>query len=112
MKPIIGVISCGTADQRQFMPQTYLRAVEKAEGIPLILPCTSNEDAYTYYGRQCDGFLFCGGDDVTPLLFGEELMTDRGRTDLLTDRFHLSLMKYVLLGFTFSAPCCSRLSYL
>ena len=96
MKPIIGVISCGTADQRQFMPQTYLRAVERAEGIPIILPCTSNEDAYTYYGRQCDGFLFCGGDDVTPLLFGEELMTDRGRTDLLTDRFHLSLMKYVL----------------
>ncbi len=96
MKPIIGIISCGTMEQRQFVPQTYIQAIERSEGIPVILPCTHNNDAYTYYGRQCDGFLFCGGDDVTPLLFGEELMTDHGATDLGTDRFHLSLMKYAL----------------
>ena len=30
------------------------------------------------------------------LLFGEELLTDQGGTDLFTDRFHLSLMAYVL----------------
>ena len=46
--------------------------------------------------RLCDGFLFCGGGDITPLLFGEELLTDQGGTDLFTDRFHLSLMAYVL----------------
>lgn len=96
MKPVIGIVSCGTMNQRQFVPQTYIQTVEKYQGIPVILPCTLSENSYTHYGRLCDGFLFCGGDDVTPLLFGEELMTDRGATDLRTDRFHLSLMKYVL----------------
>lgn len=44
----------------------------------------------------CDGFLFCGGDDITPELFGEELQTDHGTTDRKTDQFHLTLMQKVL----------------
>ena len=96
MKPIIGVVSCGYTNNRQFVTQTYLQAIQDAGGIPVILPCTQAEESYSYYVRMCDGFLFCGGDDVTPLLFGEELLTTQGRTDTQTDLFHLSLMKYVL----------------
>ncbi|MCI9423303.1 MAG: type 1 glutamine amidotransferase [Dorea sp.] len=96
MKPIIGIVSCGYMKQRQFVPQTYIHAIEKSGAIPILLPCTQDEDAYFSYGRQCDGFLFCGGDDVTPLLFGEELMTERGATDYRTDNFHITLMKYLL----------------
>ena len=96
MKPVIGIVSCGYMNQRQFVPQTYLHTVEHFGGTPVILPCTQDEEAYFCYGRQCDGFLFCGGDDITPLLFGEELMTDRGTTDLHTDRFHIRLMQYLL----------------
>lgn len=96
MKPIIGIVSCGYKNQRQFVPQTYIDAVGKNGGTPVILPCTLEEEAYICYGRQCDGFLFCGGDDVTPLLFGEELMTGQGATDYRTDQFHINLMKYLL----------------
>ncbi len=96
MKPIIGIVSCGYMDRRQFVPQTYIQAIEDSQGIPLILPCTDDETVYPYYGNLCDGFLFCGGDDVTPLLFGEELMSDHGATDLHTDQFHISFMKYSL----------------
>ena len=96
MNPIIGIVACGYMDQRQFVPQTYIRAMEDAGGIPVILPCTREEEAFPYYGKICDGFLFCGGDDVSPLLFGEELQTDRGRTDTRTDIFHLSFMEYAL----------------
>ena len=96
MKPVIGIVSCGYINQRQFVPQTYIQAVEKSGGTPILLPCTQNEEAYLCYGRQCDGFLFCGGGDITPLLFGEELMTERGGTDFRTDQFHISLMKYLL----------------
>ena len=77
MEPVIGIVSCGFMNQRQFVPQTYIQTVEDAGGIPVVLPCTHDEGSYPRYGRLCDGFLFCGGDDVTPLLFGEELMTDR-----------------------------------
>lgn len=96
MKPVIGIVSCGYTDKRQFVPQTYIQAVEDAGGIPVILPCTQKEDGYSCCGKLCDGFLFCGGDDVTPLLFGEELMTNRGRTDFYTDQFHISFMRYAL----------------
>lgn len=96
MKPTIGIVSCGYQNQRQFVPQAYIQTVEYYGGIPIILPCTQDEEAYSCYGRQCDGFLFCGGDDVTPLLFGEELMTERGATDYRTDQFHITLMKYLL----------------
>ena len=96
MNPIIGIVACGSTDQRQFVPQTYISAIEDAGGIPVILPCTKEDEAYPHYGKICDGFLFCGGDDVSPLLFGEELQTDRGRTDTRTDIFHLSFMEYAL----------------
>lgn len=96
MKPVIGIVSCGYMERRQFVPQTYIHAIEDSDGIPLLLPCTIDEDAYSYYGEICNGFLFCGGDDITPLLFGEELMTEHGSTDLRTDRFHITLMQYLL----------------
>lgn len=96
MKPIIGTISCGYTNHRQFVPQTYIQAIENSGGIPVILPCTQDEGVYVHYGKLCGGFLFCGGDDITPLLFGEELVTQRGTTDLLTDRFHIRLMQYLL----------------
>lgn len=68
MNPIIGIVACGSTDQRQFVPQTYISAIEDAGGIPVILPCTKEDEAYPHYGKICDGFLFCGGDDVSPLL--------------------------------------------
>lgn len=96
MNPIIGIVSCGFMNERQFVPQTYIHAVEASGGIPVLLPCTSQEETYAGYTDICDGFLFCGGDDVTPFLFGEELLTDRGQTDLNTDRSHLSLMRHII----------------
>lgn len=96
MNPIIGIVSCGYMDNRQFVSQPYIHAVEESGGIPILLPCTTREDFYSRYTGMCDGFLFCGGDDITPWLFGEELLTDNGTTDTRTDLFHLSLMKHVL----------------
>lgn len=96
MNPIIGIIICGFMDNRQFVSQPYIQAVEDAGGVPVVLPCTQEKTIYSHFGRICDGFLFCGGDDVTPLLFGEELVTQKGTTDLKTDIFHLSFMEYAL----------------
>ena len=35
MNPIIGIVACGSTDQRQFVPQTYISAIEDAGGIPV-----------------------------------------------------------------------------
>ena len=36
MNPIIGIVACGSTDQRQFVPQTYISAIEDAGGIPAV----------------------------------------------------------------------------
>ena len=96
MKPIIGIVICGLWENRQFVTDSYIQAIASSGGIPLLIPYTSDPDIDLYYLSVCHGFLFCGGDDVTPLLYGEELMTDKGHTDWETDIFHLRLMQIVL----------------
>ena len=95
-KPVIGIVFCGFSDDRLFVPFSYIQAIEKSDGIPVIIPYLSDTESLSGYLSICDGFLFCGGDDITPELFGEELQTDDGTTDRKTDQFHLTLMQKVL----------------
>lgn len=100
MKPVIGILYCAFEDNRQFVSSPYIEAVSLFGGLPVIIPCPgtsglSKEDIIKYF-RFCDGFLFCGGNDISPQLFGEELQTDKGTTDWKTDSFHIRFMKYVL----------------
>lgn len=96
MEPVIGIISCGYMQNRQFVTESYIHAIEECGGIPILLPIISTESFYPYYSNICNGFLFCGGDDINPLLFGEEPLTDIGKIDTRTDIFHISFMKYAL----------------
>lgn len=96
MNPIIGIVICGLADSRQFVTDTYIQAIEHAGGVPLIIPRVMDTAQFSCYSAICDGFLFCGGDDISPRLFGEDLLTDKGHTDENTDRFHLELMRHLL----------------
>ena len=96
MKPIIGIVTCGFEKQRQFVSQPYIRAIERSGGIPLLLPCCQSRDILKEYTRICHGFLFCGGGDITPILFGEPPLTEKGSADMKTDIFQLSLMEYAL----------------
>lgn len=96
MKPIIGIVYCGWIQQKIFVTGTYVEAITKSGAVPVILPYTAEAGNLERYISLCDGLLFCGGDDITPLLFGEELVTDIGKTDYKTDVFHLRLMKQAL----------------
>lgn len=95
MLPVIGVAVCGFVNDRQFVSQSYIHAIEQAGGFPVLLPCTGLSPSPALF-QFCDGFLFCGGDDITPLLMDEDPSPENGTTDLKTDHFHLSLMKTAL----------------
>ena len=96
MHPIIGIVACARDRGRQFVSEAYIQAVEMAGGVPVLIPCTGDSSHFPRYYSMCDGFLFCGGDDISPRLFGEDLLTEEGRTDEETDLFHLAFMKYAL----------------
>ncbi len=96
MKAKIGIVICGMENNRQFVTNSYIRAVHKAGGLPILLPMVRSDTVISDYTTLCDGFLFCGGNDVTPLLFGEEPRKGIGETDITLDIFQIRLMKAVL----------------
>lgn len=96
MKPKIGIVICGFIENKQFVTNTYIQSVRYSGGIPLILPLIRSDKMIEEYVSLCDGFLFCGGGDITPLLFGQEPKNGNGRTNITLDLFQIRLMKHVL----------------
>ena len=96
MKPKIGIVICEIHEKRQYVTDAYIQAILRSGGLPLILPFVKSASAIESYVTLCDGFLFCGGNDITPLLFGEEPRKGIGRTDITLDLYQIRLMKRVL----------------
>lgn len=74
----------------------YVRAVKQAGGIPIMLSHLTDEDYITNITRKCDGFLFSGGGDVDPLLYGATPAEKCGQVVPERDRFEMALIKEVI----------------
>ena len=96
MEPKIGIIVCGFDGDRQFIPNPYIQSVRYSKGLPLIIPIVRSDRLLSEYIQLCDGFLFCGGEDITPLLSGEDPCPWYGGTDVTVDLFHIRLMRQIL----------------
>src|SRR3972149_1379511 len=58
------------------IPNTYVKVIEEAGGIPFIIPITDKKENITQIAQFADGFLFSGGDDIHPRYYGEEPLAD------------------------------------
>lgn len=96
MKPKIGIIICGIQDNKQYVTDAYIQSIKSAGGLPLILPLIKSKTIIRDYVSLCDGFLFCGGGDITPLLFGQEPDYGIGETDIGVDLFQIRMMKEII----------------
>lgn len=52
----------------------YMTGIAQAGGIPLMLPLTSDREALDQLAYGLDGVLFTGGHDVSPSLYGEDVL--------------------------------------
>ena len=69
--PIIGVTPLWDTERKSvWMLPDYLEGIKAAEGIPIVLPLDMTEADTAQIVETCDGFLFTGGQDVTPELYG------------------------------------------
>ena len=69
--PIIGVTPLWDAERKSvWMLPDYLDGIKAAGGIPVVLPLEMSEEDADRIVETCDGFLFTGGQDVTPELYG------------------------------------------
>ena len=103
-RPIIGV----TADVqlpdggkvrsgRLYVSRAYISSVERAGGLPIMLPITDVADIVARHAGMIDGLLLTGGVDVNPLLYGEEPQQKLLEVCAERDWYELALIRAVLL---------------
>lgn len=97
-RPIVGVscmneTSAGGAALIAVRP-TYLRALEAAGAVPLLIHLTDELAVVRALYEQCEGVLLPGGDDLHPCHFGEEPHPQLGPVDAQRDLVELALARW------------------
>lgn len=96
-KPLIGLTPYHDTDNHDIkMRPTYLRALKAAGAIPVVMPLEASEDDLKQLTDELDGFLFAGGPDVHPFLFGEETREGCGNVSKERDQMELTLLPLIL----------------
>ena len=71
-RPLIGILPLVDIQRESYwMLPGYMRGVEEAGGLPVMLPLTANRAELEQLAASFDGFLFTGGHDVAPALYGQ-----------------------------------------
>ncbi len=97
MRPAIGV-TIGYDDRRtglHLLRQDYVRSVEQAGGLPLVLAPGRPDDAPEILDRL-QGLLLTGGSDVDPALYGASPHPKLGKVVRERDDFELALTREAL----------------
>ena len=95
--PLIGILPLfDEVKESYWMLPGYMKAIEKAGGIPVMLPLTTNKEVIIEISKNFEGFLFTGGQDVNPELYGEKAEDLCGRVCSERDRMEEILFKQAL----------------
>ncbi len=116
MKPIIG-ISCGfsftvkninfahTPQKFHMLSDSYVKAVENAGGVPVIIPNYLDPASAMALANTLDGLLISGGPDVNPALYGERAIKEvtaiserRDATEMVITRYMMEKTQKPILG--------------
>lgn len=95
-KPIIGIIPLvDMARESLWMLPGYMNGVEQAGGIPIMLPLISDEDNLQQLVKAIDGFLFTGGQDISPNLYAAKRISMCGQRCRERDAMEAVLFRLV-----------------
>jgi putative glutamine amidotransferase len=95
-RPLVG-ITVGAGDRRgvHALRAEYVRSLEQAGALPVLLAATAAADAAELVHRL-DGLVLSGGGDVDPALYGRAAHPKLGRVDRGRDEFELALAREAL----------------
>ena len=97
--PLIGVttsISFGTYPERAYVNSAYLRAVQQAGGVPVLLPPQLEPVALAALRARLDGLVLTGGGDLDPARFGETAHPTVSEVSPARDALELDLVGLAL----------------
>lgn len=96
MKPLIGItVFYETRELNKkyiALNNAYVEAIEMAGGIPVLIPFVEEGLAKEYVER-CDGILFSGGEDVSPMFYDEDPRKELGVIDTRRDFWEKALLQ-------------------
>lgn len=96
-KPVIGVMPQYSEENNRIMIGVpFFRSIAAAGGIPVLLPLMNEAAEVAEILDRFDGFLYPGGPDINPLLFGEEAVPECGNIVPERDRLELGLLPEIL----------------
>lgn len=97
MKPVIGVIPLFDEDKDSiWMLPGYMDGIRFAGGLPIILPLKADMEDITQVCGICDGFLFTGGHDVDPAVYGAARSDKCGASNHDRDALEKKIFEYAL----------------
>lgn len=97
-KPIIGITASSRNEENRMLSlkETYFDSILRAGGLPVMLPCTTDESAICALLECMDGLLLSGGCDVHPKRYGEDILPACGIIDETRDESEFLLTRYAL----------------
>lgn len=109
MRPTIGITAdysladwgelARTGHMVHFVKDALVRAVEAAGGLPLLVPCSTEEARLEEFLSALDGLIISGsGADIDPAHYGEEPHPALGRRNPVRLGFELALARKALAG--------------
>jgi len=98
-KPVIGVIPLWDEEKDSiWMLPGYMQGLEEAGAVPMILHLTDSETTLKQTISIFDGFLFTGGQDVNPKLYGQEKNEHCGEICDMRDRMEAYIFREAVLN--------------
>lgn len=102
-KPIIGITCSMDYDNKErkyptpyafdYLKRSYYEAVEKSQGVPLILPNTKKLNLIDRILKVTDGLLISGGNDVDPYFYNEKKKANNLKLTQERDFFEIALVR-------------------
>ena len=93
--PVIGITTYGADERRRYtLPAEYVAAVQRAGGLPLLIPPGSEQPER--YLDLVDGVILAGGGDLDPALYGGDRHETVYNLDAARDRLELALAREIV----------------
>ena len=87
-------LSAGVKEESSVVKHAYLNAIWDVGAIPTILQPRTDDFFMARVAEEFDGFVFCGGDDIDPKYYGENINGSKNICSI-RDGFESDLFKVV-----------------
>ncbi len=102
-RAIIGIVTNEINDELEILSNTQIAytpidtisGIKNAGGIPFLIPI-GEKNLARQYANIIDGLVLSGGQDVSPLFYGEEPLPELKKTLPTRDEFEIALVKEIL----------------